>query len=133
MWKCSNCEKTGDIADIEYKFPNIPDLLARIEPGGTVPDGECPCCGALVYDDDSVPNQAQRAPLQTVKGTEVVGFYLSPDHVVNVYISELCLETENPVLTLRAGDEAQGLIVRPYGNTAIQVTTEALGFRKTRR
>ena len=31
-------------------FPDIPDLLARIEPGGTVPHGECPNCGCLVYD-----------------------------------------------------------------------------------
>jgi hypothetical protein len=34
---------------LQRVFPDIPDLLVRVEPGGTVPAGECPTCGALVY------------------------------------------------------------------------------------
>jgi hypothetical protein len=49
--RCDNCGRTyaaeGELACV---FPDIPDLLARIEPGGTVPHGECPNCGRLVYD-----------------------------------------------------------------------------------
>jgi hypothetical protein len=48
--RCDNCRSlfkgAGKLATV---FPDIPDLLARIGPGGTVPSGECPHCGALVY------------------------------------------------------------------------------------
>lgn len=33
-------------------FPDIPELLKRIEPGDIVPSGTCPACGALVYRED---------------------------------------------------------------------------------
>lgn len=35
--------------ELVHVFPDIPDLLARLDPGGTVPAGECVKCGALVY------------------------------------------------------------------------------------
>lgn len=34
---------------MNHTFPDIPDLLSRLDPGGTVPMGECPACGVLVY------------------------------------------------------------------------------------
>ena len=46
---CGNCGKQWADYELEYPFPDIPGLLERIEPGGTVPAGECPACGALVY------------------------------------------------------------------------------------
>ena len=49
MHKCDNCSKEWSTHDLEVKFPDIPDLLKRIEPGDAVPSGECPSCGALVY------------------------------------------------------------------------------------
>jgi hypothetical protein len=50
MWKCDNCDKSGDRIDLDFKYPNIPDILARLSPGAVVPVGECPGCGALVYE-----------------------------------------------------------------------------------
>lgn len=48
--RCDNCwalfKGDGKLARV---FPDIPGLLERIEPGGIVPAGECPDCGALVY------------------------------------------------------------------------------------
>ena len=48
--KCDNC---GSIFDGEeslaHRFPEIPHLAERIEPGGIVPAGDCTECGALVY------------------------------------------------------------------------------------
>jgi hypothetical protein len=45
--KCDNCSKEwGELKD---GLQNIPDLLNRIEPGGIVPSGVCPDCGALCY------------------------------------------------------------------------------------
>lgn len=47
---CDNCGRMfTDTAKFRHVFPDIPDLLVRIEPGGTVPCAECPDCGALVY------------------------------------------------------------------------------------
>ena len=50
LLRCDNCwalfKDEGKLATV---FPDIPRLLERIEPGGTVPVGECPDCGALVY------------------------------------------------------------------------------------
>ncbi len=50
LLRCDNCwalfKDEGKLASV---FPDIPGLLSRIEPGGIVPAGECPDCGALVY------------------------------------------------------------------------------------
>ena len=47
---CDNCGRVfADAAECQRVFPDIPDLLVRIEPGGTVPCAECLDCGALVY------------------------------------------------------------------------------------
>lgn len=43
--RCDNC---GHLC-LEDELEPIADLLQRIEPGGTVPSGECPQCGALAY------------------------------------------------------------------------------------
>lgn len=50
MMTCDNCGREfADAGALKRVFPDIPDLLGRIEPGGIVPAGECPECGALVY------------------------------------------------------------------------------------
>jgi hypothetical protein len=47
---CDNCSRRyRSVKSLKHAFPDIPDLLQRIEPGGEVPAGECPACGALVY------------------------------------------------------------------------------------
>lgn len=58
-WRCDDCGRiftnleqmrgSGEIGEPGGVFPDIPFLAERLEPGGTVPDGECPSCGALVY------------------------------------------------------------------------------------
>jgi hypothetical protein len=50
LLRCDNCGRrfTGTEA-LERVFPDIPDLVNRLDAGGTVPEGECPLCGALVY------------------------------------------------------------------------------------
>lgn len=48
--RCGNCQALFSGADkLERAFPDIPDLLLRLDIGGVVPSGECPLCGALVY------------------------------------------------------------------------------------
>ena len=47
MCECNNCGWEGPIAALHCRLREIPDLFERIEPGETVPAGECPECGAL--------------------------------------------------------------------------------------
>tara|TARA_Y100000590_G_scaffold20974_2_gene24401 strand:- start:11101 stop:11259 length:159 start_codon:yes stop_codon:yes gene_type:complete len=44
---CDNCDWTGNEAN------EISDLSLRVDPGGEVPEGECPECGALAYLTDN--------------------------------------------------------------------------------
>lgn len=46
--KCDNCETVLTDEQLVSKFPDIEGIFERLEPGGTVPSGECPC-GALAY------------------------------------------------------------------------------------
>ena len=48
MHQCDDCKKVFPDSGLSFEFPNIPDLMTRLEPGGTVPSGECEC-GALAY------------------------------------------------------------------------------------
>jgi len=52
--RCDDCEKYFDHDDIEIELHEIQHLFDRIKPGGTVPYGECPECGSLVYPVDQV-------------------------------------------------------------------------------
>jgi hypothetical protein len=52
MFRCDNCDKRYmRESELRHRFPDIPDLLQRLDVGGTVPAGECPACGALVYPE----------------------------------------------------------------------------------
>ena len=42
---CDNCQKTWE----DEELAEIHDPVERIDPGGVVPSGECPECGALCY------------------------------------------------------------------------------------
>jgi hypothetical protein len=42
---CANCDFKGDFDDLApYR-----DFWSRIEPGGEMPAGDCPECGAFAY------------------------------------------------------------------------------------
>ena len=49
---CDNCGWEGGEDKLAAKWPLIPDLFQRVEPGQEIPAGECPKCGALTYRDD---------------------------------------------------------------------------------
>lgn len=59
--KCDNCGWRG-VPKIDA-FADIPDLFERIEPGGVVPSGECPECGALCYPLKPKPKHVAHAVL----------------------------------------------------------------------
>ena len=45
MHECDNCGKIFHDNELDV----IEDLDSRVDPGGEVPSGECPVCGALCY------------------------------------------------------------------------------------
>ena len=48
--RCDNCGLQGKEEEVLLvRFPDIPNLLQRLGPGGEVPAGECPNCHCLVY------------------------------------------------------------------------------------
>ena len=52
MFRCDNCGKRYmSESELRHRFPAIPGLPHRLDVGGTVPVGECPVCGALVYPE----------------------------------------------------------------------------------
>ena len=52
MYVCDNCgRRYPATCTFKHVFPDIPDLFQRLDVGGTVPAGECPACGALVYPE----------------------------------------------------------------------------------
>lgn len=53
---CNNCGKKWDKENVVYAF----DLQQRVDPGGIMPSGECPDCGALCYPE----NQGNKFLLQ---------------------------------------------------------------------
>jgi hypothetical protein len=53
---CDGCEKTWSASKLE----DISDLTERIEPGGIVPSGECPECGALCYPKAKKAKKAKK-------------------------------------------------------------------------
>ena len=51
MLKCDNCERVFESEDeLEHRFPEIPKLCERVDPGELVPYGTCPDCDALVHE-----------------------------------------------------------------------------------
>lgn len=48
---CDGCDRRYEERELSHLYPDIPDLLIRLDAGGIVPAGECPECGALVYPD----------------------------------------------------------------------------------
>lgn len=46
---CDNCDWTGGQATLGLTLSEVHHLAERLDPGGEVPAGECPECGALAY------------------------------------------------------------------------------------
>ena len=49
LCECDNCGNQYQLPDRRIRLEDVDDLTARMDPGGEVPVGECPACGALCY------------------------------------------------------------------------------------
>lgn len=73
MSRCDNCQVARPTEDLN----EIKDFEQRVEPGGIVPSGECPDCGALAYpasEFELYPNATAEVVYQ---GTPVYGQHLN--------------------------------------------------------
>ena len=57
--QCDNCGWKGKPKI--NAFADIPNLFERLDPGGVVPSGECPECGALCYPIKPKPKKKYQA------------------------------------------------------------------------
>jgi hypothetical protein len=108
-------------------FPDIPDLLQRIGPGGTVPSGECPDCGALVY-----PLNAPARVAILLEGGLVKGV-LADRGNVRAAVLDLDVEgaDDDEIITVESGDDSmtgvpvtKDVVAAPGFVTALFTMTE---------
>lgn len=70
VYRCQNCDwMTKDINDVS----EMVDMHERLSPGDIVPDGECPECGAAVFDNETPLERLHRFAtdlLQALEGIE---------------------------------------------------------------
>jgi len=77
MFRCDDCGDVFDETKLRHPFPDVPDLMERVDVGGEVPAGECPC-GALAYRCG--PEEASCLVLGNMSiGYEIVGPFESHD------------------------------------------------------
>lgn len=48
--RCADCQRVTPLDELR----EVKNLAQRLEPGDTVPDGECPHCGAMAFAIDAV-------------------------------------------------------------------------------
>lgn len=100
-FKCANCEfETDDDEDFKH-WNEIHHLGERLDIGGTVPAGECPECGCLVYLHENSKE--------------------SPDGRTKFIVDSFCEETDElftDVIFSKTAEEAENTIrtVRPYAS-----------------
>lgn len=103
LLRCDNCWALfSSVSKLASAFPDIPGLLERIGPGGIVPAGECPDCGALVY-----PVNAPVSVGILLEGGLVKGV-LSDRGNVRAAVLDLDAEgaDESEIITVAAGDDS---------------------------
>ena len=82
--RCDNCGhefSDRELEELGKVFPGIPGLRERLDPGGIVPSGECPNCGALCYPTDYrfVPKEIETALKDIVQAYDELGGEIGPD------------------------------------------------------
>lgn len=75
IMRCQNCDWTGD----EGQLGELIDVFERVHPGDTMPDGECPKCGAVCFGDETPEERIRAAAPELLAALEAI--VLSPHAV----------------------------------------------------
>ena len=99
LLRCDGCgRRYAGTGELERVFPDIPDLAKRLDAGGTVPEGECPLCRALVYRE-----RGRTRVGILLDGGLVKAVFADTAGVNAVVLDTEVMETEDePTLTVRA-------------------------------
>ena len=128
MVRCDNCRTEWRADQRSRVFPDIPGLTERVEPGGTVPAGECPACGALVYPvEESLTMTALRHAYQRLNA--IPHRYADTDFAL---IRRAIHQAEQPVrvLVLVEGGLVQGVLTDRPGAEVTVLNQDTEGAEK---
>ena len=121
--KCDNCGRAFSASDeLEHVFPDIPDLLNRLDPGGTVPNGTCPECGSLVYITSKEMAAEGQVESVAVPNDAASEREFRVEWSIDIYAADFRQAAERALRTQRKRDSTA---------TAFDVTCSATGIRQT--
>jgi len=130
MYVCDNCGKRFENSDeLRFQFPHIPELSQRIEPGGTVPAGDCPWCTALVYPCSDQEESTVLAALQHAYDRLNAIPHRDADTDFNL-ISEAIQQAKKPVrvLVLLDGGLVQDVVTDTPGVETVVLNQDVDGM-----
>lgn len=89
--KCDNCDWTGSEAELAVDLASTPDLHERLDPGSTVPAGECPKCGCFAYHTPAPVARPQTAEAAELAAAcrEMLAAYESAGYGVGEYLPRI--------------------------------------------
>lgn len=99
---CGNCSWRGPASDLRP----IANIAQRIDPGGTVPSGECPQCGALAYpleEDGGTKRRFVFVIHGAIEPGKVIGPVRDADHEEEIILD---LMRNNSELTVQSRADA---------------------------
>ncbi len=79
--RCDNCSQEHKAAALK----GIDNLFERLEPGGVVPSGECPDCGALCFPVETVQQGQRRRRKQRLADCDTGSEYCGSSVVQSCY------------------------------------------------
>ena len=108
MTVCDNCSACRPEGDLNF----IDDYHQRVEPGGMVPSGECPDCGALCYPEDATKKQPE---IVTVVRTGAEAAYVHGDSkaAVEAALERIPHKARSEGNSIRSGGWLVKLVVPP--------------------
>lgn len=136
----SRCDDCGHLwSDSELVEPR--HLSQRLDPGGVVPSGECPDCGALcypldpgalfVYDLPERPPRSRELEAEQ-RNARVLGKAVHPGALRRLHelVPEAKVYVRHHVLTALAGDVRAGVAAEVRPTTRVMIDTGREGERR---
>lgn len=96
---CANCDWSGDISEAD----ECRDFWSRVEPGDTVPAGDCPECGAFCFVEDA---KLARGKAAIVLIRDVAREWYGDDASPSDLLDALCEDAEQAGI-IKPGEAAE--------------------------
>lgn len=127
MTVCDDCSACRAEGDLNY----IMDYHERVEPGGMVPSGECPDCGALCYPEDA--KKTAREIVTVVRtGTEAAYVHGDSKAAVEAALERIPHKARSEGNAIRSGGWLVKLVVPPGEDLLQQLASPVDGGGRSR-